>query len=106
MALTPVERFLLAHLLYEYGGRVYFTAGREPPEVALAGFLAEDFVPADDQRYQRVKSAFADALRGLRDKWMVELRGFEVVLTYAGRAEAQKLTREQYNRLREKFARA
>jgi len=103
LSLSPVERFLLAHLLYEYGGRVYFSTERESPEETLAGFLAEDFVPMDDRRYLRVKKAFADALRSLKDKWMIELSGFEVALTVVGRVEAKKLSEERYRELREKF---
>lgn len=105
LSLTPVERFLLAHLLYEYGGRLYFTTQRESPEETLAGFLAEDFVSVEDRRYLKVKKAFAEALKKLKENWMIELRSFEVALTIVGRMEAEKLTREQYEKLREKFGR-
>lgn len=104
MSISPVERFLLAHLLYSYGGKVYFTTSRgQSPEEVLAGFLAEDFVDPSDRRYLRIKRAFADALRGLKEKWLIELRGYEVLLTIAGRQEAEKISRELYDELRRKF---
>lgn len=103
--LTPVERFLLAHLLYEYGGRLYFTTEKETPEETLAGFLAEDFVSIEDRRYLKVKRAFTEALKKLKENWMIELSGFEVALTVVGRTEAEKLSREHYEKLREKFGR-
>lgn len=101
--MTPIERFLLAHLLYEYGGRLYFTTKRETPEETIAGFLAEDFIPVDDRRYLKVKRAFTEALKKLKENWMIELSGFEIALTVVGRTEAEKLSREQYERLREKY---
>ncbi|RLF01761.1 MAG: hypothetical protein DRK00_10915 [Thermoprotei archaeon] len=105
MSLSPVERFLLAHILYSYGGKVYFTtpSGQSPEEV-LAGFLAEDFVDPSDRRYERIRRAFADALRGLKEKWLIELRGYEVLLTVVGRQEAEKLSRELYDELKRKFS--
>ena len=103
MSLSAVERFLLAHILYEYGGKLYIASTGEEPEETLAGFLAEDFLPSSDGRYRGVKEAFRGALESLKDKWMIEMRGYEVILTPAGRREAEKLSREDYRSLRERF---
>lgn len=104
MPLSAVERFVLAHILYEYGGKLYIASSRDEPEETLAGFLTEDFLPPSDRRYVRVKEAFKGALIGLRDKWMVEIRGYEAVLTPVGRREAEKLSKEEYKNLRERFS--
>ncbi len=104
MSLSAVERFLLAHILYEYGGKLYFTSGSDKPEETLAGFLAEDFIPSSDFKYGRVKDAFRDALKSLKEKWMIELRGYEVILTHSGRAEAEKIPLEEYRGLKKKFS--
>ncbi|MCD6357333.1 MAG: hypothetical protein DRJ96_09865 [Thermoprotei archaeon] len=105
MSITPVERFVLAHILYSYGGKMYFTTpSGQAPEEALASFLAEDFVDPTDRRYERIRKAFAEALRGLKEKWLIELRGYEVLLTVVGRQEAEKISRELYNELKRKFS--
>ncbi len=104
MPLSAVERFVLAHILYEYGGKLYIASSGEEPEETLAGFLAEDFLPSSDRRYTRVREAFKGALVSLRDKWMIEVRGYEAILTPVGRREAEKLSREEYENLRERFS--
>lgn len=107
MPLTAVERFVLMYLYYEYGGKIYFQAsGGETPEEFVARFIAEDFLPEKHPNFQRVTKGFAEALRGLKEKGMIEMRGYEIILTPQGQGEAMAMSMQEYLELKKKFARA
>ncbi len=101
---SGVERFLLAYIYYEYGGKLYFQAvGGEAAERFLAEFIAEDFVPRSNPNFSKVSEGFAGALRSLREKGLVVMRGFEVTLTEEGRRLASSVPREEYSEVKKKF---
>lgn len=104
MALSGVERFLLAYLYYEYGGKMYFQSGGSEPENFLAEFITEEFLPRKNPNFSRVVSGFAEALRGLRDKGYVTMTGYELNLTEDGKREAARVPQEEYRELKKRFS--
>jgi len=104
--LTPVERFVLMLIYHEYGGKIYYQSSGEDPEVYLARFLAEDFLDEKSPNFERVVKGFAEALKGLRDKGMIEVSGYEVKVTSAGIGEALAIPLDEYRKLKQKFAKA
>ncbi|MEM0223391.1 MAG: hypothetical protein QXT33_03440 [Thermofilum sp.] len=103
-AVTGVERFLLAYMYYEYGGKMYFQAmGGEGAEDFLAEFITEEFMPRSNPNFSRVREGFAEALRGLRDKGLIVLRGFEIVLTDEGKRLASRVPQEEYQEVKKRF---
>lgn len=99
---TGVERFLLAYMYYEYGGKLYFQAMGEAEEF-LAEFITEEFIPRSNPNFSKVRDGFAEALRGLRDKGLVVLRGFEVILTDEGKRLASRVPQEEYQEVKRRF---
>ncbi|MEZ0345400.1 MAG: hypothetical protein ABWK01_02500 [Infirmifilum sp.] len=102
MSLTGVERFVLAYIYYEYGGKLYFQSTGSPEEY-LAEFITEEFLPRKNPNYSRVVSGFAEAIKGLREKGYVSMTGYEVNLTDEGKREAQKVPQEEYRELKKRF---
>jgi len=103
-AVSGVERFLLAYIYYEYGGKLYFqAAGGETAESFLAEFIAEEFVPRSNPNFSKVSEGFAGALRSLHEKGLVVMRGFEVMLTEEGRRVASSVPQEEYREVKKKF---
>lgn len=102
-AVTGVERFLLAYMYYEYGGKMYFQALGEGAEDFLAEFITEEFMPRSNPNFSRVRDGFAEALRGLRDKGLIVLRGFEIVLTDEGKRLAVRVPQEEYQEVKKRF---
>uniref|UniRef100_A0A7C4F954 Uncharacterized protein n=1 Tax=Thermofilum pendens TaxID=2269 RepID=A0A7C4F954_THEPE len=101
---SGVERFLLAYIYYEYGGRLYFQAvGEEAAENFLAEFIAEEFVPRSNPNFSKVCEGFAGALRSLQEKGLVVMRGFEVMLTEEGKRLASSVSQEEYREVKKKF---
>ncbi|AKG39178.1 hypothetical protein MA03_07965 [Infirmifilum uzonense] len=103
VSLTGVERFVLAYIYYEYGGKIYFQASSNTPEEYLAEFITEEFLPRKNPNFARVVAGFAEALRGLKDKGYVSMTGYEVNLTDDGKREAMKVPQEEYRELKRKF---
>lgn len=106
MPLTAVERFVLMYIYYEYGGKIYFQApGDKSPEEFVARFITEDFLPEKHPNFQRVVKGFAEALKGLSEKGMIEMRGYEIILTPQGQGEAMAMPMNEYLQLKKKFTR-
>ncbi|UNQ74347.1 hypothetical protein [Infirmifilum sp. NZ] len=103
MSLTGVERFLLAYIYYEYGGKIYYQSGSSAPEEYLAEFITEEFLPRKNPNFARVVGGFAEAIRGLRDKGYITMTGYEVNLTEDGKREASKVPQEEYKELKKRF---
>lgn len=104
MSLTGVERFVLAYLYYEYGGKIYFQSSNTAPEEYLAEFMTEEFLPRKNPNFSRVVTGFAEAIRGLKDKGYISMTGYEVNLTDEGKREAQKIQQEEYKELKKRFS--
>ena len=100
---TGVERFLLAYVYYEYGGRVYFQASGERAEEFLAEFIAEEFLPRSNPNFSRVRDGFAEALRSLQEKGFIVMRGFELLLTDEGKRLAARVPQEEYQEVKKRF---
>lgn len=100
---SGVEKFLLAYMYYEYGGKLYFQAMGEAAEEFLAEFITEEFMPRSNPSFSRVRDGFSEALRGLKDKGLVVLRGFELVLTDEGRRIASQVPQEEYQEVKRRF---
>ncbi|ABL77808.1 helix-turn-helix domain-containing protein [Thermofilum pendens] len=104
MSLSGVEKFLLSYVYYEYGGKLYFQSPGGDAESFLAEFIAEEFLPRKNPNFSRVVEGFASALRGLREKGYVELRGYELILTDSGKAVATQISQEEYRDLKKRFS--
>ncbi|MCC5999199.1 MAG: hypothetical protein LM573_08975 [Thermofilum sp.] len=103
-ATTGVEKFLLSYIYYEYWGKIYFQSGGSEAEKFIAELIAEEFLPRKNPNFNRVVEGFASALQGLRDKGLIEIRGYEVVLTDAGKAIATQMKQEEYKELKKRFS--
>jgi len=106
VALTPVERFVLMLIYHEYGGKLYYQSSGSDPEEYLARFLAEDFLDERSPNFERVVKGFAEALKGLKEKGMIEISGYDVRVTSAGIGEALAIPLEEYKKLKQKFMKA
>ncbi len=104
LSLTGVERFMLAYIYYEYGGKIYYQSGSSSPEEYLAEFIAEEFLPRKNPNFSRVVNGFAEAIRGLREKGYISMTGYEVILTEEGKREALKVPQEEYRELKRRFS--
>jgi len=106
VALSPVERFVLMLIYHEYGGKIYYQSGSQSPEEYLARFLAEDFLDEKSPNFERVVKGFAEALKGLKEKGMIEISGYEVKVTDTGIGEALAIPLDEYRKLKSKFMKA
>ncbi len=99
--LTNIEKFILAYLWYEYGGALYFYRGTEEPEHFLARSILDEFVKGRPIFYDRVFQALVNGFKKLTQYWMIELRGYEIALTSYGKEVVKKISKEEYEKLKQ-----
>jgi|GEM_PF-555867 len=101
--LSDVEKFTLAYLWYEYGGAIYFSRGGEEPELFLAKNILDDLIGEKRPHfYDKVLGKLSNAFKKLTEYWMIELSGYEVKLTSYGQQVVGSISKEEYQKLKEK----
>ncbi len=102
--LSKIEKFLLAYLWHEFFGKIYFTSS-EKPEVYLAKTIASELISEKEMRKRKeLIDLITEAIKKLTEYWMIQVSGYEVVLTSYGQSLVKEISKEEYKKLREEIA--
>jgi len=101
--LGKVEKFVLGYLWFDYFGKIYFSRGSQEAEEFLADTIASD-IAKDQRMHSKISSALKEAIKKLKEYWMIEVSGYEVSLTSYGEQVAKALNKDEYNKIKEEIA--
>jgi len=102
--LGKAEKLILGYISFEYFGRIYFsTSGREKPEQVIARVIGEDLT-SNERVLIKIVPKLEEAVKNLKNQWIIEVSGYEAKLTTYGQQLAASLSKEEFAKLKEEAA--